>query len=94
MSPAYDLLPVNVIMPEDNEEFALTMNGKKSNLRRNDFLIFAETSSISRKSAEMMIRKMLSHLSKWIELCEASLLPFDIRQSLIELIQARSEKLS
>lgn len=28
-SPAYDLLPVNVIMPEDTEEFALALNGKK-----------------------------------------------------------------
>ena len=30
LSPAYDLLCVNVIMPEDNEQFALTMNGKKN----------------------------------------------------------------
>ena len=29
LSPAYDLLPVHVIMPEDREEFALTMNGKR-----------------------------------------------------------------
>lgn len=28
LSPAYDLLPVNVVMPEDKEQFALTMNGK------------------------------------------------------------------
>ena len=31
LSPAYDLLPVNVIMPEDKEQFALAMNGKKRN---------------------------------------------------------------
>ena len=29
LSPAYDLLPVNVIMPEDKEQLALAMNGKK-----------------------------------------------------------------
>lgn len=28
LPPAYDLLPVNVILPEDTEGFALTMNGK------------------------------------------------------------------
>lgn len=38
LSPAYDLLPVNVIMPEDEEEFALAMNGKKMNLRKKIFL--------------------------------------------------------
>ena len=94
LSPAYDLLPVNVIMPEDKEEFALTMNGKKSNLHRNDFLIFAEAAGISRKSAETMIRKMLSYLSKWMELCETSLLPTDMKQTLVELILARSDRLS
>ena len=42
LSPAYDLLSVNLIMPEDKEQFALTMNGKKQNIRRKDFLIYAE----------------------------------------------------
>lgn len=34
LSPAYDLLPVNMIMPEDKEQFALAMNGKKQNLHK------------------------------------------------------------
>ena len=34
LSPAYDMLPVNLIMPEDEEELALTLNGKKMNLRK------------------------------------------------------------
>ena len=33
LSPAYDLLPVNLIMPQDKEEFALPMNGRKNNLQ-------------------------------------------------------------
>ena len=28
LSKAYDMLPVNVIMPEDKEQLALTINGK------------------------------------------------------------------
>ena len=32
LSKAYDLLPVNVILPTDSEEFALTINGKKKNI--------------------------------------------------------------
>ena len=42
LSPAYDLLPVNVIMPEDTEQLAMPMNGKKRNIRRKDFLVFAD----------------------------------------------------
>ena len=93
LSPAYDLLPVNVIMPEDKEEFALTMNGKKANLRRNDFLIFAESSGIPRKTADNMIRRMISHSSKWAEQCTDSFLPSDMKQMLIELIRTRMERL-
>ncbi|MBR2287643.1 MAG: HipA domain-containing protein [Clostridia bacterium] len=93
LSPAYDLLPVNVIMPEDQEEFALTMNGKKQHLRRNDFLIFAETAGIPRKAAMTMIERMVERLPKWIGLCEESLLPEDMKVALIALMQARAEKL-
>lgn len=37
LSPAYDLLPVNLIMPEDKEQFALTMNGKKAEHKKKRF---------------------------------------------------------
>ena len=41
LSKAYDMLPVNVIMPEDQEQLALTINGKKRNIHRKEFLILA-----------------------------------------------------
>ena len=59
LSPAYDLLPVNIIMPEDPEELALQLNGKKSNLRKKNFLAFAENAGIAQKAAEAMIRDQL-----------------------------------
>ena len=93
LSPAYDLLPVNVIMPEDKEEFALTMNGKKTHLRRSDFLTFADTAGIQRKAAEAMIRKLLGLAPEWIKLCNESFLPYDMKQNLADLIQERSERL-
>lgn len=94
LSPAYDLLPVNVIMPEDQEEFALTMNGKKTNLRRNDFLTFAEESGIPKKAAGAMMDRMIGHAAKWIHMCASSILPVDLRKKLAELIQTRTERIS
>ncbi len=38
LSPAYDLLNVNLHLPEDNEESALTINGKKRKLTKSDFV--------------------------------------------------------
>ena len=94
LSPAYDLLPVNVIMAEDKEEFALTMNGKKTHLRRNDFLLFAEVAGIPRKAAETMIRKMTDFVPAWLKLSDESLLPPDLKQALNELIQARADRIT
>ncbi|MBQ8160093.1 MAG: HipA domain-containing protein [Clostridia bacterium] len=93
LSPAYDLLPVNVIMPEDQEEFALTMNGKKQHLRRNDFLSFAEKAGILQKAAETMMQRMMGYLPRWISLCEESLLPEDMKAALIQLMRTRAERL-
>lgn len=36
-SPAYDLLNVNLIFPEDKEDLALTLNGRKRKIKRADF---------------------------------------------------------
>ena len=89
LSPAYDLLPVNVIMPEDKEQFALTMNGKKADLRRGDFLTFADSCGISRAAAEKMIARLLTKEQTLLDLCDASLLPEEMKQTFRELIRTR-----
>ncbi|MDO4939010.1 MAG: HipA domain-containing protein [Lachnospiraceae bacterium] len=93
LSPAYDLLPVNVIMPEDKEEYALSMNGKKQNIRRKDFIVFAEGCDMPRTSAEKMIAKVLSMEAVYINMCKESLLSEHLKSELIELIKKRCEKL-
>ena len=37
LSPAYDLLNVNLVFPKDQEEMALLLNGKKKNIKLRDF---------------------------------------------------------
>ena len=91
MSPAYDLLPVNVVMPEDKEQFALAMNGKKTNLRQKDFLIFADECGIPRSSAEKMIKKIISLKLKFTTMCNESLLPVDMKERLNSLIVERAK---
>jgi serine/threonine-protein kinase HipA len=91
LSPAYDLLPVTVIVPEDTEQFALAMNGKKMNIRKKDFLVFADVSGLSRTSAEKMISKLISMKSQYISMCNSSLMPIPMRERLIKLIEQRTE---
>lgn len=89
LSPAYDLLPVNLVMPEDKEQFALPMNGKKTNLRRKDFLIFADTAGIPEKAANDLLGSVPAALPGFIADAESSLLPDDMKAGLIALMEDR-----
>lgn len=89
LSAAYDLLPVNVVMPEDTEEFALAMNGKKQNLRKKDFMVFADACGIQKNAAEKMIAKVLSMKERYLLLCEESLLPDHLKQRFAALMEKR-----
>ena len=58
LAPAYDLVPVRILLPSDREELALTLDGKKSNLRADSFARFAASlrlSDIQRRRAEARI---------------------------------------
>jgi len=90
LSAAYDMLPTNVVMPEDTEQLALTLNGKKTKLRRSDFLTFADTCAIPAKSAEKMINKIASMQSIYLSMCRSSYLPESMKKSLEKLIIERA----
>ncbi len=60
LSPAYDLLSTKILMPEDKEELALTLNGKKNSLGKKDFDLFAENLGIIPKTKDVIINKSLS----------------------------------
>lgn len=86
LSDAYDMLPVNIVLPEDREQLALTLNGKKQNLKRRDFLTFAKTCKLNDKSAEKMIEKVILMKDSYIKLCRESYLPEDMKENFEKLI--------
>ncbi len=90
LSPAYDLLPVNANMPADKEQFALPMNGKKTNIRKKDFLVFADECGITRTTAEKLIENLVALTPKWLAMCENSLLPTELKSRLTAIITERT----
>lgn len=93
LSPAYDLLPVNANMPADKEQFALTMNGKKMNIRKNDFLKFAENCDISRLTAARLIESLVRLAPQFLKMCDESPLPEELKERLKKIISERTKKL-
>ena len=90
LSPAYDLVPVKVILPQDTEELALTLNGKKNRLKRSDF----ETFGVSLKLNEVQIRKAVQRITDALEkflpeTLQESFLPEEMQLAVNTLITER-----
>lgn len=93
LSPAYDLLPVILIMPEDPEEFALPVNSRRTKIRKKDFLIFAEKAGIPGEAAEKMIRFLLGKKTVLLSMCGGSLMPEGMKERFAEMIEKRCGRL-
>jgi len=92
-SPAYDLLNTAIVMPEDKEESALTINGKKSKLNRNDFQVLATSLKINDKSLEAIYKRFEDILPTWITWIKQSFLSEEMKEEYLKLIQKRHRKL-
>lgn len=60
LSPAYDLVPTKILIPDDTEETALTLNGKKNRLTASDFSALGVSLRLQVKVIKNMIQKAVS----------------------------------
>lgn len=89
LAPAYDMLSTALVMPEDKEELALTLNGKKSKLKRSDFVVSMQSSGLDDKVIDNIFGKFLKAKDKWLEFIEMSFLPDDMKEAFKDIIVAR-----
>ncbi len=89
LSSAYDMLPVNVVS-QDTEETALALNGKKTRLRRKDFMALATACHLPPAAAGKMIGRLVGKVGVLINIAESAQVPEVIRQGCIDLINTRA----
>lgn len=94
LSPAYDLVATILVNPADDEDLALTLNGKKKKIKRSDFIAAFTTLKMEGKQQENLIRKMENAKVKWIEFIDISFLSDDFKLTFKQLIQERFTRLS
>ena len=63
LSPAYDLVPVKTVLPTDEDDLALTLNGKNRKLREKDFRTAATTMRLTEVQYTRTLRRVLRPLS-------------------------------
>lgn len=89
LTPAYDLLSTALVLLEDTEELALTLNGRKRKLRRNDFVQAMTASGMDEKVIDNLFKKFIKAIPKWNEWIDVSFLPDEMRGKYKALIAER-----
>lgn len=92
-SPAYDLLSTALVIANDNEESALTINGKKNRLSLNDFNKLAESLKINEKSLKSIYSRFDKVLPQWTTFIRQSFLSKEMQDNYIDLLHSKHEKL-
>ncbi len=93
LSPAYDLLCTKLAMPEDTEEMALTINGRKRKLKKDDFLTLAKTLGIPEKAIQNSFERLARKLTDLSARIDISFLPDAMKQQYKEFIALNAVKL-
>ncbi len=93
LSPAYDMVAVALVNPTDNEELALTLNGRKRKITRNDFIAAFTAAKIDTKAQENIFKKFEKVSEKWMEFIEVSFLNEKMKNQFKDLIKQKIELL-
>jgi serine/threonine-protein kinase HipA len=91
LSPAYDLLNVNLLNPKDEEELALTLNGKKAKLKLADFKALAENLRINEKVYYNSFKLFSSKNEEVMDLIDRSFLDKKMKKGYKEIWMKKQE---
>jgi serine/threonine-protein kinase HipA len=89
LSPAYDLLSTKLVIPEDKDDSALTINGKKRNIRIKDLKISANTMNIEEKAQYKIFSDIKNSISMMTKFINKSFLSDEMKAEYIKLIEER-----
>lgn len=93
LSAAYDLLSTAIVNPKDDEDLALTLNGKKNKIKRSDFVAAFKTMNLDDKQQENIFSKMLKYKSAWIEQIQNSFLSEEFKMAYTSLLEERFSRI-
>lgn len=93
LAPAYDLVATTLVNPGDTEELALTLNGKKRKIKRQDFEQAFQSLQLDARQSENIFLKMEKAKDKWMDFIEISFVSNDLKKQFKDLIKERFEKL-
>ena len=89
LTPAYDLLNAVISNPADDEELALTLNGKKKRIKDADFKAVYRTCDVPEIVFDRVKKKYVNLLPKFEEEIQRSFLSDELKTFYIDLLHRR-----
>ena len=89
LTPAYDMLSTALVMPEDTEELALSLNGKKSKIKKADFVASMQASGLGEKVINNIFAKFAKAKDKWFAFIDQSFLSDKMKEAFKAIIAER-----
>ena len=93
LAPAYDLLSTKLVLPDDKDELALTLNARKRKLKKSDFNHLLNTYKIDEKVIENIYEKYRKIVPQWLNFIDTSFLPQQMKEEYKSIINKRKSKL-
>ena len=94
LSPAYDLLNVSILLPEDPDELALTLEGKKKKIKFEHFENFGTKMGLSQKQMNNVFSRFNECKNDAFDLIDDSFLSTGNREEYKSFMTNRYERLS
>lgn len=93
LAPAYDLLNVAILLPEDSEELALTLVGKKRKLNKEHFELFGDELGLTAIQIRRAFKRLKENKSKALDWIERSFLSDEMKMAYVEILESRYNQL-
>lgn len=93
LSPAYDLVNTALVHPADEEDMALTLNGRKKKLKKQDFVAAMHTLKVDIKQQENIFNKMKKALPRWQAMIDRSFLEDAFKEQYKNILMERMGRL-
>ncbi|MFD1167186.1 HipA domain-containing protein [Sphingobacterium daejeonense] len=94
LSPAYDLLNVNLIYPKDKEDLALTLGGRKRKVKKSDFYQFAMSLGMSDLVRDNIYKDFKKQTEKVKDLISKSFLNDEYKEAYFEIYKLKMAQIS
>ena len=93
LSPTYDQVSTAIVMPEDTEELAMTVQGFKKKLMNFDFRYAMESTGVEEKTAQRILSRFDRFKEEWFACIDSSFVTDEQKTMFKELITERLERL-